>query len=116
EDGVNPYPGEVPARTPAAAWLAAMAGSLTEGRGTGALEALEALAEVRRHIDERERVVVAACRTYGVSWQKIADVLGLTRQGAHARHADGSLLVSADEIVAKRQDLGPQPHPRSAGD
>jgi predicted transcriptional regulator len=47
---------------------------------------LAAVASLRRLVDELEVLHVANARQAGLSWQAIADALGVTRQSVHKKH------------------------------
>ena len=49
---------------------------------------LRAVLALRRLAERVEAEQVAAARDQGWSWQQIADVLGMTRQSVHAKHAE----------------------------
>lgn len=48
--------------------------------------ALHEIASIRDACDDAEAAIVATMRQRGMSWQKIADALGITRQAAQKRH------------------------------
>jgi hypothetical protein len=48
---------------------------------------LQAVAALRRLLDEVERTQVDAARDRGWLWQDIARELGVTKQAVHAKHA-----------------------------
>lgn len=50
------------------------------------IDALRAIAELRREIDRVEAVTVRRARNLGASWQLIALALGVTRQAVHKRY------------------------------
>jgi len=50
-------------------------------------EALAAVVALRRLADRLEAEAVDRAIARGWSWQRIADALDITRQGAHKRHA-----------------------------
>ena len=50
-------------------------------------EALAAVVSLRRLADQLERAAVAKAVEQGWTWAQIAEALGMTRQGAHKRHA-----------------------------
>jgi len=50
-------------------------------------EALRAVAQMRRELDEVEADAVAQAVGVGRSWARIADALGVSKQAAHKRHA-----------------------------
>jgi hypothetical protein len=55
--------------------------------GTDPRVGLRAVAALRRLLARLEDAHVANARTQGMSWQEIADALGVTRQAVHAKHA-----------------------------
>ncbi|HWS32472.1 MAG TPA: helix-turn-helix domain-containing protein [Actinoplanes sp.] len=61
--------------------LAAAAGSTDPRIG------LRAVVALRRLLEGLEQLQVANARAKGWSWQEIADVLEVTRQGVHKKHA-----------------------------
>lgn len=61
--------------------LARLAADDDPQRGLGAVRALRTLA------DRLEEVQVANARRVGWSWQQIADVLQVSRQAVHQKHA-----------------------------
>ncbi len=48
---------------------------------------LSAVAALRRLVEELEAAHVHRARVEGMSWQAIADVIGISRQAAHKKHA-----------------------------
>ena len=62
--------------------LAGLAASEDPRNGLGAVRALRTLA------DRLEEVQVANARRAGWSWQQIAEVLQVSRQAVHQKHAD----------------------------
>jgi hypothetical protein len=52
---------------------------------------LSAVAALRRLVEELEAAHVHHARAEGMSWQAIADVLGISRQAAHKKHTRGPL-------------------------
>jgi len=60
--------------------LAASAGS------DDPIEALNAIAGLRKELDRVEAVTVRAARNRGASWQLIALALGVTKQAVHKKH------------------------------
>jgi hypothetical protein len=50
---------------------------------------LRAVRSLRVLADRLERLQVQRARGLGWSWQEIADVLGVTRQAVHKKHATG---------------------------
>jgi len=57
------------------------------GRAAGPADGLRAVLALRRLAERVEAEQVALARDQGWSWQQIADVLGMTRQSVHAKHA-----------------------------
>jgi hypothetical protein len=53
----------------------------------GPTEALHALAQLRRRLDELEAEHVDAALKIGYSWRLIAEAIGVSRQAAHRKHA-----------------------------
>ena len=53
---------------------------------------LSAVAALRRLVEELEAAHVHHARAEGMSWQAIADVLGISRQAVHKKHARGVVL------------------------
>jgi predicted transcriptional regulator len=49
--------------------------------------ALRAVAALHRLAAQLERAHVANARAQGMTWQEIADALGVTRQAVHHKHA-----------------------------
>jgi hypothetical protein len=68
--------------------------SFEEPRGaSGAADpavGLRAVLALRRLAERVEAEQVALARHQGWSWQRIADVLGMTRQSVHAKHGGGT--------------------------
>ena len=60
--------------------LAASAGS------DDPIEALNAIAELHKELDQLEAVTVRAARIRGASWQLIALALGVTKQAVHKKY------------------------------
>lgn len=50
------------------------------------LEALAALAALRRETERREAVAVRRARAAGIPWVSIAVILGVSRQAVHKRY------------------------------
>jgi len=50
-------------------------------------EALAAVVSLRRRADRLELASVQSAIAQGWSWTQVAEVLGVTRQAAHKRHA-----------------------------
>ncbi len=53
---------------------------------------LAAVAALRRLVEELEVAHVHHARAEGMSWQTIADLLGVSRQAAHKKYAGGGVL------------------------
>jgi DNA-directed RNA polymerase specialized sigma24 family protein len=49
---------------------------------------LRAVRALRRLLEQLEASQVAHARSQGWSWQEIAEVLGVSRQAVHKKHAD----------------------------
>jgi hypothetical protein len=49
---------------------------------------LEAVAALRRLVEELEAAHVSNARASGWSWEAIGDALGVSRQSVHKKHAD----------------------------
>jgi DNA-directed RNA polymerase specialized sigma24 family protein len=49
---------------------------------------LRAVAALRRLLEQLEALQVDNARQHGWSWQEIAEVLGVTRQAVHKKHAN----------------------------
>jgi DNA polymerase III delta prime subunit len=52
------------------------------------LEALEAIVDLRKALEDLEAAAVSSARARGATWEQIASVLGVTRQAAFLRHRD----------------------------
>jgi DNA-directed RNA polymerase specialized sigma24 family protein len=50
-------------------------------------EGLRAVAALRRLLERVERIHVESARARGVTWQEIADELGVSKQAVHQRYA-----------------------------
>ena len=50
-------------------------------------DGLRAVAALRRLLEQLEALQVGNARDQGWSWQEIADVLGVSRQAVHKKHA-----------------------------
>lgn len=64
--------------------LAELTTAATEADPRAGLRAVRAL---RRLLEHLERTQVARARAAGWSWQEIAEVLGVSRQAVHKKHA-----------------------------
>lgn len=60
--------------------------------GEEPLQSLHAAAELRRHVERMEAVLVRRARVAGASWAQIAEALGVTKQSAHRKFGGGGLL------------------------
>lgn len=49
-------------------------------------EALRAIAALRRLVETLEIAQVGRARDLGLSWQEVADALGVTKQTVHRKH------------------------------
>jgi DNA-directed RNA polymerase specialized sigma24 family protein len=47
---------------------------------------LRAVAALRRLLERLEALHVESARTHGLSWQEIADELGVSKQAVHKKH------------------------------
>ncbi|MGI9034246.1 MAG: hypothetical protein ACR2HY_11365 [Acidimicrobiales bacterium] len=54
---------------------------------------LAAVAALRRLLESLEALQVDSARDQDWSWQEIADVLGLSKQAVHKKHAGSGLLL-----------------------
>jgi hypothetical protein len=54
-----------------------------------AVVGLRAVAALRRLVEVVERAQVARARASGMSWQQIADQLGVSRQAVHKKYGRG---------------------------
>jgi DNA-directed RNA polymerase specialized sigma24 family protein len=54
---------------------------------------LRAVTALRRLLEQLEATQVASARASGWSWQEIAEVLGVSRQAVHKKHARRGRLV-----------------------
>jgi len=73
--------------------LAAAAGSLDPRTG------LRAVATLRSLLEGLEALQVDNARQHGWSWQEVAEVLGVSRQAAHKKHARRSRSYSSDRSI-----------------
>lgn len=64
-------------------------------------EALTAVVALRVMADQLERKAVKAAIEQGWSWSQIAEVLGVTKQAAHKRHAASFKKHKADKQEAE---------------
>jgi hypothetical protein len=67
--------------------MEAMPTLASAAEGTDPRVGLRAVAALRRLLTRLEHAHVANARAQGMSWQEIADALGVTRQAVHAKHA-----------------------------
>ena len=58
----------------------------TATTSTDVAEGLRALASLRLLLEELEALQVDSARAQGWSWQRIADVLGVSKQAVHQKH------------------------------
>ncbi len=63
-----------------------MSALVRQADGDNPLEALAALAELRREADRREVVAVRRARAAGVPWTGIAAMLGVSKQAVHKKY------------------------------
>lgn len=56
------------------------------------IEALRALAELRRRSDRLEAVAVRRARVHGLLWSEIAAALGVSKQAVHKKYGGRRLL------------------------
>ena len=54
--------------------------------GKGPAEALQAVAELHREVGRAEAALVRSARQAGLSWEAIAQCLGVTKQAVHRRY------------------------------
>jgi len=59
----------------------------TSASGADPLVGLKAASALRRLAETLESAQVSNARRQGWSWQEIADVLGVTKQAVHQKHA-----------------------------
>lgn len=61
--------------------------TLAAGAGSDdPIEALNAIAELRKELDRVESATVRSARNRGASWQLIAIALGVTKQAVHKKY------------------------------
>ena len=68
--------------------LAEIAGSL---RGENTLESLESLVELRSESERVEAVLVRRARNQGLTWARIAEALGVSKQAIHKKYGGRAL-------------------------
>lgn len=68
-----------------AAFIGRTIRAMVRRAGEGDLEAISALAQVRRATEQAERDAAAVLRAAGYSWADIGRELGITRQSAQQR-------------------------------
>lgn len=71
--------------------LAEIAGSL---RGENTLESLESLVELRSESERVEAVLVRRARNQGLTWARIAEALGVSKQAIHKKYGGRGLPAS----------------------
>ncbi|SIO87342.1 helix-turn-helix domain-containing protein [Nocardiopsis sp. JB363] len=71
--------------------LEEIAGSI---RGGNTLEALESLVELRSESERVEAVLVRRARNQGLTWARIAEALGVSKQAIHKKYGGRGLLGS----------------------
>lgn len=59
---------------------------IASASGDDPATALRAVAALRRLVERLERAHVDRARTLGLTWQEIAEALGVTRQSVHRKH------------------------------
>jgi len=67
------------------------------------LEVLQLATQLRRRLDELEQVAVAEARAASATWEAISDVLGVSRQTAHEKHASQLKGPNTDDRRARTQ-------------
>lgn len=67
---------------------------VAQADGDDPLTALQALASLRKEVEQREAVLVRRAKVRGASWAAIATVLGVSRQAVHKKH--GGRLLGRD--------------------
>lgn len=60
---------------------------LSRRKPTTPLEVLDVATQARERLDALERAAIAEARAAGATWADIGDVLGISRQTAHEKHA-----------------------------
>jgi hypothetical protein len=77
------------------------------------LLALEAITQIRVHLDDAEHEAILRARELGASAEDIADALGITRQGAYYKlkalekdetEPDVTIVLPADEPTTDRSN------------
>jgi DNA-directed RNA polymerase specialized sigma24 family protein len=66
---------------------------------------LRAVAALRRLLEQLEALQVANAREHGWSWQEIAEVLGVSRQAVHKKHANRAHEAGGGPAAALRDRL-----------
>jgi DNA-directed RNA polymerase specialized sigma24 family protein len=66
---------------------------------------LRAVAALRRLLEQLEALQVANAREHGWSWQEIAEVLGVSRQAVHKKHANRADEVRSGPAAGLRDRL-----------
>ncbi|AUS81047.1 hypothetical protein C1701_24935 [Actinoalloteichus sp. AHMU CJ021] len=69
-----------------------LADLVSAAEGEDPLDALRATAELRRRSERLEAVQVRRARVAGVSWARIAEVLGVSKQAVHKKYGSGGLF------------------------
>jgi DNA-directed RNA polymerase specialized sigma24 family protein len=70
----------------------------SEASGPDPRVGLKAASALRRLAETLEAAQVANARRQGWSWQDIADVLGVTKQAVHQKHASAEKKRSARDV------------------
>ena len=65
------------------------------------MDALNAIADMRRELDRIEEVTVRRARNLGLSWQLIAVALGVSKQAVHKKY--GGHLPRYDRLQARKK-------------
>jgi hypothetical protein len=68
----------------------------TTAEGEDPIRALRAVAELRRQVDRLAAVQVRRARNQGVSWVRIAEALGVTKQAVHKKFGGRGIFGSCD--------------------
>ena len=70
---------------------------------------LRAVAALRRLLEQLEALQVDNARQHGWSWQEIAEVLGVSRQAVHKKHAGRSRGAPATPGPRRVRQGSPRP-------